>query len=425
MSIRKLAIIFLLNAGIGMSPGVYGQAARSPFSSYGLGEEYGTALAPSQGMGGIGFSNPSFLHVNNQNPALLVYNRFTTFQAGIIGEQRSQSTDSVSEKSGNGNLNYLVISFPVKSGWWTTSFGLMPFTRLNYRMVYRELVGGTTDEYATIMDEGTGGINQFYWSNGVSLNGNISVGIKATYLFSSAESTYESIILNAQAPFSAKINDRTFVSDFQFSPGISIHLDSLTKKYHRFNIGLVYDFKTNLNVKFNRTLERWNGAGMIDSTTVISNEPGSIMLPGSVMFGMSFSPRPYKWIAGVDASYSDYSTYRDLRGKNPYASNSWKIAGGFEITPDRTSLSNYLKRMSFRTGVSLENYPFLANGNTVRDFGITFGLSLPVNRISSLDLALKVGKKGDKTANGIEENYLKIYFGITFNDQWFIKRRFD
>ena len=61
----------------------------------------------------------------------------------------------------------------------------------------------------------------------------------------------------------------------------------------------------------------------------------------------------------------------------------------------------------------------------MRDFGINFGLSLPVSRISSLDLAVKVGKRGDLRTNTIEENYFKLYFGVTFNDQWFIKRRFD
>ena len=88
-------------------------------------------------------------------------------------------------------------------------------------------------------------------------------------------------------------------------------------------------------------------------------------------------------------------------------------------------MSNYLKRLTYRTGVSIENSAYLVNGNPVKDFGITFGVSLPVSRISSLDLALKVGHKGDKTLNTIEENYLKLYFGLTFNDQWFIKRRFD
>jgi hypothetical protein len=424
MSIHKflfpcLAVLLLSGAE------AVGQAARSPFYSYGLGEQFGTALAQSQGMGGVGYSNPSFLYINNQNPALLVYNRLTTFQAGVIGETRNQKSDSVSENSGSGNLNYLIISFPVKNGWWTTSFGLMPYTRLNYLLNYEEPIGGTAGNTVDIVEEGSGGVNQFYWSNGVSLNKTISVGIKAAYLFSSAESSYANILVNTTVPIQAKIADRTFISSFTFTPGISIHLDSLTKKNHRLNFGLVYDLQATLNAKFHRTIERWNAVGLVDSSYVISNEPGTITMPGNLMFGMSFSPYPYRWIAAMDASFADYSTYRDLDGKNRYGSNNWKVAGGFEITPDRTALSNYLKRMTYRTGVSYENYPFLANGNTVQDFGITFGLSLPVNRISSLDLAMKWGKRGDKALNSIEETYFKIYFGITFNDQWFIKRRFD
>lgn len=401
-----------------------GQAARSPFSSYGLGEQYGTALAQAQGMGGVGYSNPQFLYINNQNPALLVFNRLTTFQAGVIGEQRSQTSDSVSEKSGSGNLNYLALAVPVISGWWTTSFGLMPYTRLNYVLNYKEPIPGTT-EYTDIIEEGSGGVNQFYWSNGVSINKNISVGLKIAYLFSSAESVYSNLLINSKVPLSARVNDRTFISDFVFTPAVSIRLDSLGPRNHRLNFGLVYDLKTTLDAKFNRVMERWNAAGFLDSTTVISNQPGAITMPGNLMFGASFSPYPYKWQAALDASFADYSQYRDLEGKNRYESNSWRVAGGFEYTPDRTSLSNYLNRITYRTGLSVENYPFLANGNTVKDFGITFGVSLPVNRISSLDLAVKWGKKGDKALNAIEENYFKIYFGITFNDQWFIKRRFD
>jgi hypothetical protein len=127
----------------------------------------------------------------------------------------------------------------------------------------------------------------------------------------------------------------------------------------------------------------------------------------------------------VDGSYGYYTQYRGLADGNPYNNDSWRVAAGFQLIPDPTSLSSYLKRVTYRTGVSLENEPYLVNGNSVKDFGITFGMSLPVSRWSSLDLALKVGKKGDKVLNTVEENYIKLYFGITFNDQWFVKRRFD
>jgi hypothetical protein len=196
------------------------------------------------------------------------------------------------------------------------------------------------------------------------------------------------------------------------------------RKANRFNVGAVYDFKTNLNSRFYQRIERRNVAGLVDSLTLISNQPGIITIPSKLAVGISFS-KGYKWTVALDASYANYSQYRDLVGKNPYQGNAWSVAAGYEITPDVASLGSYLKRMTYRTGVSIENSPYLANGNAVKDFGITFGLSLPVSRISSLDLALKVGKRGDQALNLVEENYLKLYFGMTFNDQWFIKRRFD
>src|SRR5215218_3639541 len=96
-----LTIFILLNASR-----VLGQAAASPFASIGLGEPFGPANAQNQGMGGVGVSNYSYWYINNMNPALLVFNRLTSFQFGLMGEQRTQtsSANAITEKSGSGNL---------------------------------------------------------------------------------------------------------------------------------------------------------------------------------------------------------------------------------------------------------------------------------------------------------------------------------
>jgi len=432
MSLPKITVLLLVSFTLA-GCNVFGQAARSPFSSFGLGEQYGNALTYSQGMGGVGMSNPQYMFLNTQNPALLVYNRLTTFGAGLIGEQRTQNSNTVSEKSGSGNLNYLALGIPIKLGrWtngvtrWTTSLSLIPYTRLNYQLKYSRPIEGTTTNTVDVIEKGSGGINQFSWSNGVSLRKEISIGMRMSYLFSSVVNEYSNTLTKTSQLFiiAPNVYERTFVSDFQFSPALSIHLDSLFKKNYRFNFGLVYDFKTNLNSKFYQRSERLNAIGIIDSLTLISNQSGTITVPSNVSAGLSFS-KGYKWTIALDGTYTNYLQYRDLSGGTPYAQNSWRVATGFELTPDQASLSSYLKRVTYRTGVSLENYPYLVNGRPVKDFGITFGVSLPVGRVSSLDLALKVGKKGDKTVNTVEENYIKLYFGITFNDQWFIKRRFD
>jgi len=139
--------------------------------------------------------------------------------------------------------------------------------------------------------------------------------------------------------------------------------------------------------------------------------------------GISFG-KSDKFTIGADAQYMDYTQFKDFKGQNPAGQGAWRLAVGTEVTPN-TSSTNYLSRMTYRTGVSIDQYPYLVNGNALKDFGINFGLSLPVSRYSSLDLGLKVGRRGDLTLNKIEETYIKLYFGVTFNDQWFIKRRFD
>jgi hypothetical protein len=91
-------------------------------------------------------------------------------------------------------------------------------------------------------------------------------------------------------------------------------------------------------------------------------------------------------------------------------------------------VDNYLERITFRLGASYATLPYVpnpSNGEQVRDFGINFGWSLPVSRVSSIDMAFKIGQRGDVQKNYIKENYYRIYIGFTFNDRWFIKRKYD
>ena len=127
---------------------------------------------------------------------------------------------------------------------------------------------------------------------------------------------------------------------------------------------------------------------------------------------------------GTEFFYQDWSSFRSVNEDDEGLGEAWRFSLGGEYTIDPTTVESYLKRITFRAGLSLERYPFLANNKPVNDLGINFGLSLPAGR-SSVDLAFKFGKRGNKNENILEESYFKIFFGLTFNDQWFIKRKFD
>jgi hypothetical protein len=399
-----------------------GQAAYTPFSSFGIGEYFGNGLVHNQGMAGVGISNPQTWYLNNQNPALLVFNTFATFEAGYLLDRRSVRNSSATEKNTNGNINYLVLGLPIKRGKWTTSVGVMPYTSVNYKLSYTQAIENSTNT-VDVLETGTGGVNQVSWANGVSINRNISVGAKVNYLFSSTDRYFDNqLTQSASSIIIPSIHTRQNFSDFNFTGGLSIRKDSLFKKNYRLNFGLVYDFKADIKTKFYEAVERKDLGTIVD--TLANNEIRQTTLPQTLSMGLSYGRSEY-WTIGADFTLLDYTQFRDVNGSNAGTTQGWKFAIGGEFVPDPLSLSSYLKRLTYRTGFSVENSPYLVNGNPLRDFGINFGFSMPVSRVSSLDFALKAGRRGDISTNTVVENYFKIYFGVTFNDQWFIKRRFD
>lgn len=404
-----------------------GQATRSPYTSFGIGEPYGNALVNNQGMAGVGVSQPQFYFINNINPALLVYNSIhTVFQAGIIMERRAIVGDTLREISKGGNMNYLVTAFPIKPGKWTTSVGLMPYSSVNYKLQYKDEIIGSSEQ-VNVIEEGSGGLTQLYWSNGVRLTEDFAVGLKSSYIFSSIINTYKNQLINSPQPvnYIAAVEEKSYVRDFTFGTGISFSKDSLfNKDRYRLSVGAVYNFGNDLAARKTDRLYRTNAIGDTTDVSVLpSSKKGSYYIPPSLTVGVSLS-RGGNWSLGSEFSYQDWSTFKNVNNQNGGLEKSWRVALGGEVTPDPFGSQNYLKSLTYRAGLSVEQNPFLANNNAVKDIGINFGLTLPAGR-SSLDLAFKYGKRGNKSENILEENYFKIYFGITFNDQWFIKRKFD
>lgn len=408
----------------------WGQAAPSPFTDFGIGDAYGNGLINNQGAGGIGVAHPHFWYQNNLNPALLVYNPLTVFAVGTTYESRTISGNELSEKNTGGNLSYITASFPVKINKWTTAIGLMPYTHVSYKFEFPEQIKdqfGNVVDTATIRQSGTGGLTQVYWSNGVRLTKHMTIGLKSTYLFGPVDNIYSNLVDNVEngaVPYMINVEEKTNVNGFNFGLGYSYSLDSLGKRNrNRLSFGAVYEFGGDVKGKLNRQIIRTT----LNEDTVerypLSVINGKVHLPSSFTVGLAYA-KGSNWMVGAEFFYQDWSSFRSLNKDDEGLREAWRASLGGEYTADPNTVDNYLNRITFRAGVNLERYPFLANGKPVNDFGINFGLSLPAGR-SSVDLAFKFGKRGNKNDNVLEESYFKIFFGLTFNDQWFIKRKFD
>ena len=132
------------------------------------------------------------------------------------------------------------------------------------------------------------------------------------------------------------------------------------------------------------------------------------------------------WVAGIDYTTQDWEISKDpVSGNSLYKKREKFVVGG-EITPDVASVNNYLKRITYRVGASYTKTPYFVQETQITDFGINFGLSVPVVRFSSLDFGFQFGNRGTLSNNLIKENYFRVYFGVSFNDnRWFLRPKFN
>jgi hypothetical protein len=62
----------------------------------------------------------------------------------------------------------------------------------------------------------------------------------------------------------------------------------------------------------------------------------------------------------------------------------------------------------------------------IKDFGISFGLGLPIgNQLTRLNISAEYGKRGEKTNSLIQENYVNLRLGLNLAEKWFQKNKIN
>jgi hypothetical protein len=78
----------------------------------------------------------------------------------------------------------------------------------------------------------------------------------------------------------------------------------------------------------------------------------------------------------------------------------------------------------------MENTGFLVNNQEINNFGITFGMGLPLGfEYSNLNVGFEVGRRGVTTDNLVREGYFKVSLGLSLSasgpNRWFQKRQIN
>ena len=403
--IIKISILVLLLAFGGV---VKAQKAGSPYSSLGIGLLHGSSLTYSSNMGGLGLSNGNSWILNNVNPAMLPVNTFTTFDLGMSIESRNLSNGTDSRRNTSGNLAYLAMGFPIKSGKWTMSVGLMPYSSVNYKIqTVGQVIGKESD--ALYQYTGEGGINRVYLASGWKIFKQLYFGIRASYLFGSIiDESYIDVFDTTElglnkAFLTTDYYEETRFSDFVFEPGL-LFVQKLNET-STISIGAVYELKAKVNTYRTERLQSSETPDFpIFSDTLVNESKYLTTLPQKLGIGISYN-QAFKWTFGADFYIQNWSVYKNYRGTNDHLNDSYKIIVGGEYLPDYQSVNSYLKRVTYQMGFSYEKTPFYPKNTTIEDFGINFGVSLPVGRASVFNIGFNYGQMGT-TDNGFDKRRL-------------------
>ncbi|MDC7999568.1 hypothetical protein POV26_00805 [Aequorivita todarodis] len=410
---RKIVIgLFILITSIAFAQ----EGTTSPYSFYGIGSLKFRGTAESRSMGGIGVFSDS-IHLNLQNPAAYGGLRLINFSVGGSHQALKQKNDIESQNTSASTLDYLAMGIPM--GKFGMGFGMLPYTSVGYDF-YSELPDGIT-QYT-----GNGGLNKAFLSLAYQVTPELSLGADANYNFGKIENT--AVTQKSELQYGTRVVNRSNLSGFTFNFG------ALYKRMVTENLELSGSFTftpgTNIN---SENLRRTGSVSILPSGIYEVDErevpvpDTEFNFPSQVTFGVGLS-KPKYWGLGVEYVNQKTSNFtnRSFTSENVTYKNASKYnVGGFYI-PNYNSFGEYYKRVVYRAGARYEQTGLSVDGHDIDEFGISFGVGLPIGRLfSNMNLGFEYGSRGTTDYGLIKENFFNIYLSFSLNDRWFEKRLYD
>lgn len=397
----------------------------SPYSRYGLGNIRPTENVVNRSMGGVSLADNNSLLANPTNPATYTGLRLTSYQFAVDGITVNIKNNTGANRVGAASLAYVNIGLAAskKIG---LSVGLMPITRSRYQMENTTTLNSQTQITQTYY--GGGGLQRVYIGGAYAIK-NLSLGINTGYNFGNLTNTTESEFTDSLKILSGFNSSRTTMGGLFWQLG-ALYSYPLENDY-TINFAATYTGKQKLHAKKEQEWGSYIGElaspdymYKIDST---SNVKGTVVLPATIGVGMMVKNGD-QWQLGLDYTASNWRNFRNYNNADS-TTNYWKLKIGGSITPDVNSVSSALKRMSYRAGAYYGQDIFSFNGNNLNLMGFTLGAGMPIRRtnlsIGQINAGIDIGKRGSVSNGMIQEAYTKFFIGLTFNDKWFIKRKYD
>lgn len=395
----------------------------SPYSYFGLGEVKFKGTEEAKAMGGISIVADS-TQLNLINPAYYSKLRYTTFAVGGTNSFTNFYTNNESDKSQRTSLDYLLIAIPKQK--FGITIGLMPFSTVGFKLKSSEInsIDQTLREKKFL---GNGNINRVLFGTSYKINSKFSVGFDINYNFGKIKTETVEFVEDPVIQLGSRERNTSIVKGFSSSFGVTYE-GKINNKLTLYS-SLTFSPESKLYSENTRNIATIvygsSGNELIDEEQDVDVQNNYIAIPTKLSIGSGIGVKN-KWLIATEITLQQTSKLEN-RFKdelNGDFKNATKIAlGGFFI-PKYNSFSSYFSRITYRAGLRYENTGLVLKNENINDYGMTFGLGLPVG-LSKINIGFELGKKGTTTQNLIQENYFNLNIGLSLSDLWFRKREIN
>ncbi len=412
-----LIILFFVNEHIFAQ-----NTAASPYSSSGLGERTFNGTQATRHMGGLDVFTDS-IHANLNNPASYGFLKVTTYSVGVNYTNNYLASSMDSQNTDLASLDYISVSIP--AGKFSFGFGILPLSSVGYRI---ESVNETLDSEIFNRYEGSGGLNQTYFSVGLPITSFLAIGSTLNYNFGN--------LIYETGQFINGVDNGTFLSNESSISGFNIQFSTqikipIKKKY---TVQAMYSYQPkvdldsrNRRIFFTQSLSTESITDIVEiNLTSLDLDQTNLDLSTINRIGIGFGKNK-KWFLGVQHNLIKSSNFTNKffeRQNISYRDAKKWIVGGYFI-PNYTSFTNFWSRVVYRFGLRTEQMSTLINNIPLSQTGISFGLGLPLKGLSNINVGLEISKRGQKDLGLIQENIISFRVGMSLNDIWFVKRKYN
>jgi len=405
----------------------------SPYSKYGIGILRPDGFMRSLSMGGVGLGLRSNKDINIINPAAHSALTITTFEVGVTNNALSLNDGKETQFKNNTYINHLSFGMPVIMNKWGLGFGVLPYSSVGYD--YKEVVNNSFAGDVTFRRRGKGGLNKAYLTNAVQFNLDstslIAFGANTVFVFGSMQQEETATYGDIANALSLWHLQQSSVADFgtDFGAQYQKYLNNKGKEPLKLIVGATYTLATNLNSKKTELITSYvsSTGTSVDTALFIDKAREIIQLPSQIGMGLSLA-KNNKWTIGIDYRVFNWGQKESNSTIFKYNSN-YSLAAGIEWIPKHDAYNYYFKRVAYRFGTRYNTSYILINNKPLTEYGITFGMGLPIKRqesaLPNLNFGFEYGKRGQAKGGLIEETFFNFNIGITINDRWFIKRKYD